>query len=168
MSITGKCQKQSPPGGYLYQKPMARNVLSGIPTIFVYISHRVWRYLWRWCKRRHPKKGKRWIYDKYFRTIKGVKWIFSCETKGRKDKKSLLTLFDIAKHPIIRHIKVKGTASPYDAELKGYWEDRSKKLGKTRWAKGSKYYQVAENQNWKCPTCRNILLNGEELSKPIT
>ena len=58
---------------------------------------------------------------------------------------------------------VKGTASPYDAELKEYWENRSKKLGKTRWAKGSKYYQVAENQNWKCPTCGNILLNGEEI-----
>ena len=130
---------------------------------FTYISHRVWRYLWMWCKRRHPKKGKRWIYDKYFRTIKGVKWIFSCETEGRDGKKSFLTLFDIAKHPIIRHIKIKGTASPYDAELKGYWEQRSKKLGKTRWAKGSKYYQVAENPKWKCPTCGNILLNGEEI-----
>ena len=101
--------------------------------------------------------------DKYFRTIEGVKWIFRCETEGRDGKSSVLTLFDIAKHPIIRHIKVKGTSSPYDAELKGYWETRGKKLGKARWAKGSKYYQVAENQKWKCPSCGVILLNGEEI-----
>ncbi len=128
---------------------------------FSYISHRMWQYLWKWCKRRHPKKGKRWIVDKYFRTIKGVKWQFSCEIKGRRVKKELLTLYDIAKQPIVRHIKVKGTASPFDAELASYWSERSQKLGKSRWAKGSKYYRVAENQNWKCPNCGNDLLNGE-------
>ena len=130
---------------------------------FSYISHRVWKYLWKWSKRRHPMKGKRWIYDRYFRTINGVKWQFSCETKGRRGNSKLNTLFDIAKHPIIRHIKVKGTASLFDAELLDYWENRSKKLGKSRWAKGSKYYQVAENQQWKCPVCGNALLNGEEI-----
>ncbi len=130
---------------------------------FSYISSRVWQYLWKWCKRRHPKKGKRWIYDRYFRTIKGVKWQFSCETQGRRGNSKPLTLFDIAKQPIIRHIKVKGTASPFDAELKDYWSDRNKKLGKSKWAKGSKYERVAINQNWKCQICGNALLNGEEI-----
>ena len=130
---------------------------------FSYIAHRVWQYLWKWSKRRHPQKGKRWVNNKYFRTIKGVSWQFSCETKGRRGNNKLLTLFDIAKHPIIRHIKVKGTASPFDAELLDYWDNRNKKLGKSRWAKGSKYYQVAENQQWKCPVCGNTLLNGEEI-----
>ena len=130
---------------------------------FSYIAHRVWQYLWKWCKRRHPKKGKRWVANKYFRTIKGVKWQFSCEIKGRRDKKELLTLYDIAKQPIVRHIKVKGTASPFDAELATYWSERSQKLGKSKWAKGSKYYFIAENQQWKCPNCGNDLLNGENI-----
>ena len=130
---------------------------------FSYISNRVWQYLWNWCKRRHPKKGKKWVADKYFRTINGVSWQFSCEIKGRRGQNELLTLFDIAKQPIIRHIKVKGTASPFDAELKDYWAERNQKLGKSRWAKGSKYYQVANNQNWKCPRCGNVLLNGEDI-----
>ncbi len=130
---------------------------------FSYISCRVWEYLWKWCKRRHPKKGKRWIASKYFRTINGVSWQFSCEIKGRRGNSELFTLFNIAKHPIVRHIKVKGTASPFDAELADYWDSRSKKLGKSRWVKGSKYYQVAENQNWKCPICGNALLNGEDI-----
>ena len=130
---------------------------------FSYISYRVWEYLWKWCKRRHPKKGKRWVANKYFRTINGVSWQFSCEIKGRRGNAELFTLFNIAKHPIIRHIKVKGTSSPFDAELANYWVDRSQKLGKSKWAKGSKHYQVAKNQNWKCPVCGNALLNGEEI-----
>ena len=128
---------------------------------FSYIAHRVWVYLWKWCKRRHPKKGKRWVANKYFHTIKGVSWQFSCEIQGRRGNNKILTLFDIGKHPIVRHIKVKGTASPFDAELASYWSERSQKLGKSRWAKGSKYYKIAENQQWKCPNCGNDLLNGE-------
>ncbi len=130
---------------------------------FSYISYRVWKYLWKWCKRRHPKKGKKWVASKYFKTINGVSWQFSCEIEDRRANRQLFTLFNIGKHPIIRHIKVKGTASPFDAELAGYWEDRNQKLGKSKWAKGSKYYQVAENQNWKCLICGNPLLNGEDI-----
>ena len=130
---------------------------------FTYISYRVWQYLWRWCKRRHPMKRKKWIADRYFRTINGVCWQFSCEIEGRRGNRELFTLFDITKHPIVRHIKVKGTASPFDAELKDYWEERSKKLGKSRWAKGSKYYKVADYQSWKCPICGQALLNGESI-----
>ena len=123
----------------------------------------MWEYLWKWCRRRHPKKGKRWVANKYFRTINGISWQFSCEIEGRRGNTELFTLFNIAKHPIIRHIKVKGTSSPFDAELANYWVDRSQKLGKSKWAKGSKHYQVAKNQNWKCPVCGNALLNVEEI-----
>ena len=40
---------------------------------FSYISSRVWQYLWRWAKRRHPNKNSKWVYKSYFRTMKGVK-----------------------------------------------------------------------------------------------
>lgn len=35
--------------------------------------------------------------------------------------------------------------------------------GKTIWAKGSKYEQIAINQNWKCPICKQSLFNGEKI-----
>ena len=34
---------------------------------FNYINYRVWWYLWRWAKRRHPNKTKKWVKEKYFR-----------------------------------------------------------------------------------------------------
>ncbi|MEG4634750.1 HNH endonuclease signature motif containing protein [Microcoleus sp. AR_TQ3_B6] len=47
--------------------------------------------------------------------------------------------------------------------MKDYWLTRQTKQGKTRWATGSKYYNLAREQNWKCPVCGEHLLNGEEI-----
>ena len=33
---------------------------------FNYINHRITMYLWRWAKRRHPNKGKKWIKNRFF------------------------------------------------------------------------------------------------------
>ncbi|MEM8674136.1 MAG: group II intron reverse transcriptase/maturase [Cyanobacteria bacterium P01_G01_bin.67] len=131
--------------------------------IFSYINFRVWNYLWNWCQRRHRKKGRKWVAQKYFRQVQGVRWTFCCEIKDRRGNKQLLRLYNIASTPIVRHIKVKGTASPFDAELSDYWEQRRIKQGRTIWAKGSKYEQTAINQNWKCPVCRQSLFNTENL-----
>jgi len=130
---------------------------------FQYISHRVWKYLWDWCKRRHLKKRIRWIKNKYFHFIKGRDWTFCCMTEDRKGKEKPLYLYNVAKTPIVRHIKVTGTNSPFDTELQEYWEKRSIKEGKTKWAEGSTYYRVAKNQKYKCPNCGQSLTNGEQV-----
>ena len=131
--------------------------------IFGYIKTRVWQYLWNWCKRRHLKRRLKWVKDKYFRRIQGVDWTFCCEVKDRKGRNKPLCLHNIHRTPIIRHIKVKGTASPFDGELTEYWEKRLTKLGRTKWAKGSKYEQVAKQQDWKCPNCKQSLFNGVDI-----
>jgi len=69
----------------------------------------------------------------------------------------------ISSTPIIRHVKVKGTASPDDPSLRDYWHKRSHKTGKHKWAKGSKYEQVAKMQEHKCPVCGDSLYNEEEI-----
>lgn len=130
---------------------------------FNYISHRVWRYLWRWAKRRHPNKNTKWVRKRYFKTLNGNKWTFACTVSDRRGKEKNLALYLISTTSIQRHIKVKGEASPDDPSLKEYWDKRFQKLGKSFWAKGSKYYLVAQNQDWKCPLCGEPLLNGEEL-----
>lgn len=130
---------------------------------FKYISHRVWQILWSWSKRRHPQKSKNWVKNKYFRRIKGVDWTFCCMTEDRRGNKKLLSLYNMATTPIVRHTKLKGDASPFDAKMKDYWSTRQTKQGKTRWATGSKYYNLAKEQNWKCPVCGEHLFNTEEI-----
>lgn len=130
--------------------------------VFSYINSEMWIALWRWAKRRHPNKGRRWIAKRYFK-IRGKGWEFACDVKDRRGKTKEIGLFNIAKIPIERHIKVKGTASPDDPQLADYWTKRATKSGKTIWDKGSKYYQIAQNQRWKCPICGEHLNNGEAI-----
>jgi RNA-directed DNA polymerase len=130
---------------------------------FGYISHRIWQYLWRWAKRRHPNKNTKWVRKRYFKTINGNKWRFATITSDRRGKEKDLILYPIAYTPIERHVKVKGDASPDDPSLKEYWEKRHQKNGKSYWERNSRNYKVAQNQEWKCPICGEPLFNEEEL-----
>jgi RNA-directed DNA polymerase len=131
--------------------------------VFSYVDSQIWKALWRWCRRRHPNKGSRWIARKYYRTLKGRNWTFVAPTLDRAGNQTLLTITRLAEIPIQRHVKVKGTASPDDPSLRDYWYHRHAQLGKTYWEKGSKYYRVAQSQQWQCPICNAPLFNGEPL-----
>ena len=131
--------------------------------VFSYVDYQLWRAIWRWCCRRHPNKRKSWIVRKYYRAYKGRTWTFATTVADRAGNGKLLTLVRLADIPIQRHVKVKGTASPDDPMLQDYWQHRQTRYGKTYWAKGSKYYKVAQSQNWRCPVCHDALFNGEAL-----
>jgi RNA-directed DNA polymerase len=123
----------------------------------------VYKMLWKWALRRHPNKGKDWIKGKYFRTLDRRQWTFAATVSDRRGKQKIIAVIKTAKIPIVRHIKVKDTNSPDDPTLAKYWKQRQTATGKTRWDKGSKYYNIAENQKWNCPICGENLFNGEEL-----
>lgn len=135
-----------------------RHVLS--KGTFQKVDYQVWRMLWRWAKRRHPNKGRKWIFDRYFEKGRyGA--TFYADAKDGRGKKIRLRLFRMPTLPIIRHVKVKGTASPDDPSLREYWETRQTKMGRLRVARGSKLYQLAECQRWRCLDCGNPLFDGQ-------
>ena len=72
-----------------------------------------------WAKRRHPKKNGEWVSKRYWHTIGGDNWVFAT----RKEGETPLRLLNHADTPIVRHVKVKGESSPYDANLV-YWSTR--------------------------------------------
>src|SRR4051794_12207181 len=43
---------------------------------FSRVDHAIFRALWQWAKRRHPKKSRRWIKDRYFQVRGGRHWVF--------------------------------------------------------------------------------------------
>lgn len=138
--------------------------------VFSYIDHEIWKSLWQWSLRRHSKrvgkqkgKGKEWVRKRYFKTVNGNKWTFATNRINRHGKEETIAICRLAKIPIQRHVKIKGTASPDDPSLDTYWEQRHTNYGKAYWDKGSKYYKVAQAQSWKCPQCGEHLFNGEEL-----
>ena len=87
------------------------------------LDHYVWRKLWRWMSRRHPKKSSAWLRRKYL-SAAGDKGWFSVRTHPKKGRSRLLTLYRMASTTIERHIKVRGTANPYDPRYTQYFAQR--------------------------------------------
>jgi len=88
------------------------------------VDHEIYKALWQWASRRHPNKGKKWIYEKYF--IDPETWSGSLSTRSGPDQK-LVEIMKMAKIPIARHVKIKGDANPYLPEFSDYFEKRAKK-----------------------------------------
>ena len=129
---------------------------------FQKVDYHLWRALWHWAKRRHPRKPKRWTYRRYFELGKyGA--TFYAESQDRRGKKIRLRLDRMPAIPIVRHVKVKGRASPDDPTLKAYWKTRRLTRGRQRVAKGSLLYGIAETQHWQCPDCGQALFDGQEV-----
>lgn len=91
---------------------------------FSYVAHRTWQMLWRWCLRRHPNKGKHWVFQKYFQTVQNRSWKFFGDYQMSNGKTKRVFLFDISAVAIARHIKIRASASPDDPKLGLYWHKR--------------------------------------------
>ncbi len=137
--------------------------------VFNYFDSEIWRAIYRWCKRRHPNKGRKWVARKYFNVDGRIhflsKWDFIAEAKDRKGKEKIISLFKASSIPINRYVKVAGSNSPDDPKLSKYWEERAKKNGKTRFAKNSNHLKIAEKQEHRCPVCGESIYNGEALHR---
>lgn len=91
--------------------------------VFTLVDHHIWQLLWNWAKRRHPNKGTRWVKERYFPTNGSRKWSFA--TKGSAKGKTFgVELFRASTVAIIRHIKVRATANPFDPEGAEYFARR--------------------------------------------
>jgi RNA-directed DNA polymerase len=111
-----------------------------------------WR-LWRWAKRRHPKKSADWIRKKYWRTIGGRNWVFAVPFATPEGKSGLMELYQMSGTPIERHKKVKGEYHPYDRQ----WEEYGETLHQERMLKSMRYRmewaRLYADQRGLCALC---------------
>lgn len=91
---------------------------------FYQVDNAIFNVLWSWAKRRHPKKPHRWVARKYFRPRNGRAWTFVGTRVSKRGKRHELILRRAGDVPIKRHVKVKGTANPYDPQWEVYFEER--------------------------------------------
>ncbi|NEQ87722.1 MAG: group II intron reverse transcriptase/maturase, partial [Moorea sp. SIO2I5] len=107
---------------------------------FSKLGHMLWNKLQRWGYRRHPKKSKTWVINKYWGTIGGDNWVFMTNEDNYLPKH--------AKTKIVRHTKVKEARSPYDGDLI-YWNTRMSKHPEMTSQKGI----LLKRQKGKCAHC---------------
>ncbi len=97
-----------------------------------------------WAQHRHPKKSGGWVTKKYWQTIGGDNWVFATRQEG----KNPMRLRSHTETKIIRHVKVKGDASPYDGNLI-YWSLRMGEHPETT----TRVATLLKKQKGKCTHC---------------
>ena len=91
---------------------------------FAKVDHQIFTLLWQWARRRHPRKSRHWIRDKYFRSEDGNNWVFFGHVTRSNGTRQDVRLFRASSVPIRRHTKIKGEANPYDPQWEPYFEAR--------------------------------------------
>jgi RNA-directed DNA polymerase len=119
------------------------------------VDHEIWLSLWQWAKRRHPKKGKRWIVKKYFHQVGTRFWTFSVPKNQTMENGEplYLRLISASDTDIRRFVKIKSNANPFDESWIWYFEERE--TDKMRVSlKGRKILtKLFREQNGCCPVC---------------
>ena len=115
------------------------------------VRHRQWQMLWRWAKRRHPKKPTRWVKARYFRD--DGYWTF--QAGGAELARPDAT-------PITRFTKVTGRQTPYDPAHRLYWRERMKVqvAGETC---SKQRLMLHRSQDYVCALCGIRFVPGEAI-----
>lgn len=96
-----------------------RKVISS--RVFARLDFDIFRKIWRWANRRHPAKTKRWIKAEYYRSLKSRNWVFFAETNQK-----VITLFSAQSTKLVRHLKIRNAANPFDANWNKYFQKRKR------------------------------------------
>jgi RNA-directed DNA polymerase len=102
---------------------------------FAKLDHYVSRKLWCWATRRHPNQSQAWKKRRYF-SAAGDAGVFSIRVRRNEGESRVLALYRMASTTIERHIKVQGTANPYDPSYTEYFEKRRHFVWRVRWGGG--------------------------------
>ena len=112
-----------------------------------------WKLIWKWAGWTHPNKPKTWIATRYFgrfNKTRNDKWVFGHDGGY---------LLKFSWTPIIRHTKVKDTASPDDPALASYWATRRQRVKPPL---DAHTLRLLTRQAGRCPDCGEHLLSPDQ------
>ncbi len=120
----------------------------------------LWTLIYKWATYSHPNTSKWWVSARYFgkfNKFRNNRWVFGDAASGAH-------LARFAWTDIVRHIMVKGGASPDDPALTDYWAERRRKIkppvdGYT--------LRLLTRQDGRCPLCGNELLTASATRIPV-
>jgi RNA-directed DNA polymerase len=117
------------------------------------VDYDIFSSLWRWARRRHPKKNQRWIKKKYFEQRGTRNWIFTGEMRADEGQPFKIWLLSASATPIRRHVKVRSDANPYDPAYETYFEKREGDHMRDTF-RGSRFLRFLWfEQRGLCPVC---------------
>ena len=91
---------------------------------FNHVDHRIFQMVWRWCRRRHRNKSRKWLKTTYFRREGYRHWVFTGMLRNQKGQGGPIQLMAAASVKIIRYVKIRSEVNPYDPKWELYLEAR--------------------------------------------
>ena len=120
---------------------------------FSSVDHAIYAKLWRWARRRHPRKSARWAKAKYFPPHGSDNWRFGGEVKGRDGTPYQVHLHRAADMPIRRHTLIRKEASPFDPAWEAYVEARLDVMMERTLIGERRQLALWKEQGGTCPHC---------------
>lgn len=125
-----------------------RHVVSS--QVFSEMDHWLWHKTYRWSRRRHPNKGRRWVYRKYYRRIKNRTSQFASQTHALVQHRATR---------IERYIRIQSGRSVYDGD-EIYWASRlTRGYGDITPSQA----RLLRKQNGQCMHCHQAFHNGDKM-----
>ena len=127
--------------------------------VFSTVDYEIYKCLWQWAKRRHKKKGRKWIAQKYWHHIGSRQWTFSVpyENQSTQSEPLYCKLEYATDTKIIRFKKIVAEANPFDEYWTEYFEEREgeKMLNSTKGRE--KLLTIWRQQHRRCPVCGDLI-----------
>ena len=130
--------------------------------IFAKVDDRIYHMLWRWCRRRHRHEPRRQLYAHYFQRVGNQSGVFTGTLLDGKGRAYLIALHKARQIRIVRHVKVRGDANPYDPAWELYFEDRLFQKLQTTLAGRGRIAYLYQEQNGRCGSCGQFLQEAED------
>jgi RNA-directed DNA polymerase len=128
-----------------------RHVVSA--AIYKAVDHAIFQAIWKWARRRHRNKPRRWVKDKYFPDEGPNRWVFTGVLKGEEGQVKVVRLLAASSIRIERQTKIRAEANPYDPAWETYFEKRLDVQMEAR-LKGRRWLShLWKEQNGLCPIC---------------
>ncbi len=129
--------------------------------LFARVDEVIFKKLWRWARRRHRGKSARWVKTKYFSRPGDHSWCFRGTVPDGDGGSRTTFLYGARSTAIRRHVKIQGTANPYDPAWELYFEERlATQMASTLTGRGTARYLWYE-QDGKCLVCAQPLTLDE-------
>lgn len=125
--------------------------------IFNYVDARIFHQLEHWMIRRHPRKGLRWCYARYFTVVGDRTYVFQASYPDRRGQPRTIRLAKAADTPVKRHVKIKAAANPFDPNREPYFEARNALQMKESLCGYGKLLRLWQQQDGKCPSCGALI-----------
>jgi RNA-directed DNA polymerase len=129
---------------------------------FTRVDNRIFQMLWRWCCRRHCHESRRRIKEKYFKRSGERNWVFTGILRDSQGRPHPIQLMTAGRVRIIRHVRIRSDANPYDPNEEEYFEERQQRRMQGTLRGRQQLEGIWRLQQGRCPVCGQHLKEQEE------